>query len=122
MLGNYNDENFIIESELEDDVNILSIKGSILTERINNFTEELMKHVNSKRVVLDLQGTDFISSSGLGAIVSFTQKIRGNNGELVIASPKKFVMKTLKITQISSVIQIFSSVDSAIDDMILKDF
>ncbi len=122
MLGNYNDENFIIESELEDDVNILSVRGSILTERLNNFTLELMKHVSSKKVVLDLQGTNFISSSGLGAIVSFTQKIRANDGELVIASPKKFVMKTLKVTQISSVIQIYSSVESAIDEMILKDF
>lgn len=122
MLDNYNDDSFIIESQMEDDINVLSIKGSVLTEKLNQFLEDLMKHSGCKKIILDLQETNFISSSGLGAIVSFTQKVRSGNGDVVIAGPKKFVLKTLNITQISSVIRVYTSVESAIDEMILNDF
>lgn len=116
------DENFYIDSRVEEGIDIVSVKGSILTEKNSDFSMELMKFVEKKHVVLDLESTTFISSSGLGSIMGFVKKIRENSGDMVIAGPNKFILNTLKITQISSVIQIFSSVDDAVDDLILKDF
>lgn len=64
-------------------------------------------------IVLDLSGTEFIDSSGLGSIVSSLKRMN-NTGDLILCGISKNVMAMFKLTRMDRVFQIFSSEDEAI--------
>ena len=50
------------------------------------------------RVLVNLSGTSFIDSTGLGVLVGAARKARGQDGELVLDSPTHSVHRVLQIT------------------------
>ncbi len=53
------------------------------------------------RVVLDLEGLEFIDSSGLGAMVGGMRRLRQAGGELVLRHPRGHAAKILEISGLS---------------------
>lgn len=70
----------------------------------------------STRVVVDLSATEFIDSSGLGALISGLKVARQAGGDLRIASPTRQVCTVLELTNLNRVLHSYSSPDSAFDD------
>ncbi|GAB86024.1 MULTISPECIES: STAS domain-containing protein [Gordonia] len=67
----------------------------------------------SSRIVVDLSGTDFIDSSGLGALVSGLKVARQAGGDLRIAAPTEQVVTVLELTNLNRVLRVHESADSA---------
>jgi anti-sigma B factor antagonist len=61
-----------------------------------------MGHV---RIVVDLSGTEFIDSSGLGALVSCLKKARQAGGDLRITGPTPHVQTVLELTNLDRVLK-----------------
>ncbi|MEO3758878.1 STAS domain-containing protein [Mycobacterium sp. B14F4] len=70
----------------------------------------------SNRLVVDLSGTDFIDSSGLGALISGLKVARQAGGDLRIASPTTQVETVLSLTNLNRVLRAHPSPDSAFDE------
>jgi len=70
----------------------------------------------STRLVVDLAGTDFIDSSGLGALISGLKIARQAGGDLRIAAPTKQVTAVLELTNLDRVLHTYDSPDGAFDD------
>lgn len=68
------------------------------------------------RVVIDLGGTDFIDSSGLGALISGLKVARQAGGDLRIAAPTTQVATVLTLTNLNRVLHAYDSADTAFDD------
>ena len=66
------------------------------------------------KIVVDLKNTDFIDSSGLGALVSQIATCRAKGGDIRLASVGEEVNRVLDITQLNKVLRIFSDIDGAI--------
>ncbi|MDF3307041.1 STAS domain-containing protein [Rhodococcus sp. T2V] len=67
------------------------------------------------RVVVDLSATDFIDSSGLGALISGLKAARQAGGDLRIAQPTEQVETVLALTNLNRVLRTHDSVDAAFD-------
>ena len=65
------------------------------------------------RVVVDLSGTEFIDSSGLGALVASLKRCRQAGGDLRLASPTQQVSVALELTNLDRVLRPSDSVDEA---------
>jgi anti-anti-sigma factor len=65
------------------------------------------------RVVIDLSGTEFIDSSGLGALVSCLKKARQAGGDLRVAGPNQQALTVLDLTNLNRVLRPSPSVESA---------
>ncbi len=65
------------------------------------------------RLVVDLAGTDFIDSSGLGALITGLKKTRQAGGDLRLANPTAQITAVLEMTNLNKVLQPVSSVDGA---------
>lgn len=65
------------------------------------------------RVVVDLGGTEFIDSSGLGALISGLKAARQAGGDLRIAAPTAQVQTVLALTKLDRVLRSYPSADSA---------
>jgi anti-sigma B factor antagonist len=68
------------------------------------------------RIVVDLSATDFIDSSGLGALISTLKIARKAGGDLRIAAPTRQVCTVLELSNLDRVLRAYDSVDSAFDD------
>ncbi|MFC8042899.1 STAS domain-containing protein [Nocardia sp. NPDC057353] len=70
---------------------------------------------SAPRVVVDLGGTEFIDSSGLGALISGLKAARQAGGDLRIAAPSTQVRTVLALTKLDRVLRSYPSADTAFD-------
>lgn len=68
------------------------------------------------RIVVDLSETEFIDSSGLGALIAGLKIARKAGGDLCLAAPSKQVCTVLELSNLDRVLRTCDSVDSAFDD------
>lgn len=66
------------------------------------------------RFVINLAQTDYMDSSGLGAIVSKIAQTRANNGDIRLAAVSDYVANLLELTHIIQILQVFDTPDEAV--------
>ena len=66
------------------------------------------------KLVIDLSKTDFMDSSGLGALVSRIAVARSNQGDIRLSSPKPYILQLLETTNLNKVFKHFDDVRLAI--------
>lgn len=62
-------------------------------------------------VVIDLEKVRYISSSGLGLLITLLTKMRNAGGELVLIAPSEHVKKLLLITKLNGIFKVLDSVE-----------
>jgi anti-anti-sigma factor len=82
----------------------MRINGRVDSETAPELDDALAKLLqdNRNKIVLDLQGVDYISSAGLRAIVKAYQAARKSGGDLRLASvstPVEVVLRTVGMMQ-----------------------
>lgn len=67
------------------------------------------------RIVINLSGTAYVDSSGLGAIVSRIAAARSQGGaiKLVVSSP--LVIQLLEVTNLNKILNCFDDLDAAVN-------
>lgn len=80
------------------------------------FTKQVKQHISegNNLLVLNMDGVDFVDSSGLGAIVSVFKAV-APDGKLILASVTGMVRDLFEITRIDQVIKIVESEQAAIE-------
>ncbi|WP_411824850.1 STAS domain-containing protein [Leptospira sp. 'Mane'] len=89
--------------------NLDMLNAGILKERIRESFAQ-----NEYKFIFDLEGVNFIDSSGFGLIMSLNDKLAESGGGLRIANVSKTIQQIFRISKISSVILIFESLDEAL--------
>lgn len=56
-----------------------------------------------RRVVLDIAGTNFVDSTGLGVLVGGARRFRQQGGDMVLRSPSPATVRLLHVTGLASV-------------------
>ncbi len=90
-----------VELDIENQAHFVDVVNSIFDEG----------HVY---LVVEMENISYIDSSGLWALFEGHKKAAQRQGKLVLVNPTKDVRRVLDITKMSSKIQIFSSVDDAL--------
>jgi len=65
-------------------------------------------------MVLDLSGVDAIDSAGLGELVMLYMRTKASRCELKLAAPRPGIWDLLQLTNLTSVLQVCSTVNEAI--------
>ena len=97
-------------------VRISGSAGMIEADIIREKLESVAAHP-AQQVVLDLGELEFISSSGLGAIVSARQQVQAGGGRIVLANPTPAVRKILETTRLSTLFEVFDSLKQAVNSL-----
>lgn len=85
----------VVAPQLKDAVNKLAEKGEM-------------------KLVIDLEKTRFIDSSGCGALVASLRALIKSNGDLKIANPSPQAKTLFQLTRLHRVFEIFDDVEGAI--------
>ena len=57
-----------------------------------------------REIVVDLAATTFLDSSGLGALVWASHRMRAAGGELTVVNPDEQIAKTLRVTGVEKLL------------------
>ena len=105
-----------INLHTQDDVTIVSARGSIDALTAGSLSDALMEQIEagSTRLVADLSGVVYTSSAGLRAVLGAQKSIRARGGDLRLADVQPNVARVLKLSGFTSIFKIFDAPAEAI--------
>src|ERR687893_2887603 len=94
---------------------VLSVHGEVDVYTAPRFRERLIELVTEGRhqIIVDLQGVDFLDSTGLGVLVGGLKRLRSHDGDLVLVCTQSRILKVFEITGLTKVFAIHATVDEA---------
>ncbi len=102
-------------TEVGDEIFLMKLNLSeVRTMDVPELKEKMQKLIldkGIKKMVLDLSGVKTITSSGIGIFLSINQSLKSG---FRIAGPSAEVKKVLELTKLTSVIDIFETIDIAV--------
>jgi len=95
----------ILKEQVQDGMVQLSVRGFLDAHTFERLDREIDSLVQAGvfRLIVDLSGLDYISSAGAGVFIGALDKLRENDGNLVLVRPNpnvKEVFDLLGLTQI----------------------
>lgn len=94
---------------------VLAVTGEVdlgtapeLKERLTELVADGHRHI-----VVDLTATEFLDSTGLGALVAGLKRLRAHDGDMRVVCNTARVRKVFEITHVDRVLPMFESVDEA---------
>jgi anti-sigma B factor antagonist len=106
-----------ISEDVKGDVAIIKLEGKVMGgPDATTFHGKLHELVSGgkKKVVVDLAKVDWMSSVGLGMLISALTTMKNNKGELRLANVTESIESLLVITRLVTIFKAFDSVDEAI--------
>ena len=95
---------------------VLAVTGEVDVATAPRLRERLVSLVadGHHRIVVDLDGVDFLDSTGLGVLVGALKRVRTHDGELALVCTKPRILKGFEITGLTRVFPMHESVDDAV--------
>ena len=95
---------------------VLAVHGEVDVYTAPKFRERLIELVSNgqHKIVVDLEGVDFLDSTGLGVLVGGLKRVRSHDGDLVLVCTQRRILKVFEITALTKVFAIHDSVDAAV--------
>ena len=107
-----------VEVRLEPDVAVLDLMGEI-----NGFAEEALNTAyaeadakDTKTILLNFEGVDYINSTGIALIVGLLAKARVSQRRLVAFGLSDHYVEIFNITRLSDFVGVFPDEESAISE------
>jgi anti-sigma B factor antagonist len=108
-------------SEL-DGVTVVAVEGEIdvyTAPRLRDRITELVSD-GAYQLVVDLEGVDFLDSTGLGVLVGGLKKVRAHGGSLQLVCTQERLLKIFRITGLAKVFAIHSDTDAAVASLVVN--
>ena len=108
-----------INTKKERDVLIVSVNGRMGEVTAPEFEERMRELIDEgeTRVIVDLEGLEYISSAGLRGLLSSTKTLREKNGQIFLSGLTGAVKEVFEISQFISIFSIFESIEAALAEM-----
>jgi anti-sigma B factor antagonist len=106
------------EYRRENNAIILQLKGDLIGDEVGpQLVEVVSDAINDhlKNCIIDLKEVRYISSSGIGVLITMLTKMRNVGGEVYLTSPSEHVKKLLIITKLNNIFTVFDSPAEAIE-------
>ena len=94
---------------------VVDVGGEIDVYTAPKLRERLVDLINAGHyhLVINLEGVDFLDSTGLGVLVGVLKRVRAHEGSLQLVCTQERLLKIFRITGLAKVFVIHDSVESA---------
>lgn len=102
------------ELSKDEKAHYLHIEGDLIGDEVGPKLVEVVSDAieeGAKTFVIDLSGVRYISSSGIGLLITMLTKMRNIGGEMYLTSPSEHVKKLLIITKLNNIFSVFDSLE-----------
>ncbi len=95
----------------EGGVTVIAVDGQLIVgnrQELKNLVQDALEE-GDRKFLIDFAGTAYIDSSGLGALVSISKKIREHGGELRLAELNEDLRALFELTKLDTLFAIAES-------------
>ena len=95
---------------------VVAVRGEVDIATAPKLREKLVELASqgAQQVVVDLEGVEFLDSTGLGVLIGGMKRLRGVDGDLTLVCTQPRILKVFEITGLNRAFTIYESVDSAV--------
>ena len=68
----------------------------------------------AKRLVIDLEGVEFLDSSGLGVLIAVRRRLASNGGSVCVVCTREPICRIFRITSLDRAVPVFASLEEAL--------
>jgi anti-anti-sigma factor len=106
-----------ITTKTPDGIHVFRVSGTLGVEGSAGIQGLLDACLKEKvfRIVLDLQGVDFISSAGMGAFLSAVGEMRKNEGDIIFVKMQNKILSVFKTLDVLDYFIVADDVDQAVE-------
>jgi anti-sigma B factor antagonist len=102
--------------EKEGKAHFLYVTGDLIGDEVGPKLVEMVSDAVNEKIkffVVDLSEVRYISSSGIGLLITMLTKMRNSGGEVYLTAPSEHVQKLLIITKLNNIFTVFPSITEA---------
>jgi anti-sigma B factor antagonist len=106
-----------LSTRSEGDRTVVEVGGEIDVYTAPRLREQLVDLVADGKyhLIVDMERVDFLDSTGLGVLVGGLKRVRAHDGSLRLVCTQERILKIFRITGLTKVFPIHSSVDEAVN-------
>ena len=107
-----------IQQREREGIPVLDLKGRITVGPEAGALRDTVNALNSggtRNLILNLEGVDYIDSTGLGALVICATSLRKNGGNLKLVNLNRRNIELLVMTKLATVFEIFNDEQDAVN-------
>ena len=106
-----------LETRHEDGRTIIEVGGEIDVYTAPKLRDKITELVGNGEynLVIDMEKVDFLDSTGLGVLVGGLKRVRAHDGSLELVCTQERILKIFRITGLTKVFPIHSSIDEAVN-------
>lgn len=105
-----------IDKKKVDDISVVSLKGRM--DAYNSITvSEFLDELTDKgcdQLLVEMEGVDYMSSSGLRVLLSTLKKLKARGGTLKLCSLQPYVLEVFEIAGFNQLFEIYSDTSEAL--------
>ena len=104
-----------LDNRTDGDRMVVDVGGEIDVYTAPKLRERLVELINSGHyhLIVNLEGVDFLDSTGLGVLVGALKRVRAHEGSLLLVCTQERLLKIFRITGLAKVFPIYDSVEAA---------
>ncbi|MFO7252118.1 MAG: STAS domain-containing protein [Actinomycetes bacterium] len=104
-----------LDHRTEGQLTIVEVEGEIDVYTAPRLRELLIDLVNKGNfhLLVNMEKVDFLDSTGLGVLVGGLKRVRAHDGSLELVCTQERILKIFRITGLTKVFGIYSSVEEA---------
>jgi anti-sigma B factor antagonist len=106
-----------LEADVRNGYSIVAVTGEVDVATVPRLREHLhgLAAQGKNRIVVDLDGVEFLDSTGLGVLVGALKRVRASDdGDLRLVCTQPRIRKVFEVTGLTKVFSLFDSVDDAV--------
>lgn len=105
-----------LATHVRDGKTIVAVGGEVDVYTAPRLRDQLTELVaaGAYHLVVDLEGVEFLDSTGLGVLVGGLKKVRAHDGSLELVCHQDRLLKIFRITGLAKVFVIHGSADAAV--------
>ena len=105
-----------LTTRIKEGVLVVDCSGRIVFGDESIYLRDTMKELitQNNRIVLNLAGTNYIDSRGLGTLVHLYTTARNNGGAIKLANLTRRIGELLQVTKLLTVFEVFESEHKAV--------
>jgi anti-sigma B factor antagonist len=95
---------------------IVAVSGEVDVATAPSLRARLVELIAEGKVniLVDLEGVDFLDSTGLGVLVSTVKRVRSDGGDLSLVCANQHILKVFEITGLTTVFAIHDTIGDAL--------
>jgi anti-sigma B factor antagonist len=100
---------------IDDDILVIKLHGKLDAATSPEFSAEVDKHFQhgKRKIIIDCAHLGYVSSFGIGTLVTLQARLRKQGGEVKLASIQAMVADVFKIVRLDRLLDIYGDIEFA---------